>query len=199
MRFRTLVIALASAAAVGAAACTSSSGNQAPPAPAGPDADVVDDSGLVGCSTQDSGLVYAQNLKEPGKAGHAQFVLVASYPCADTTSCVPAPPAKGTNTWVVQVLDSSGNPAQGVSFPSVAPTAAAQSICAMSCPRSPVWACMPLHGHCTSAEPDVTANADGTFTITPLYFMMIGLWDITLNVTSGTNTDSVVYTFCVPG
>jgi hypothetical protein len=95
-------------------------------------------------------------------------------------SATPAPPALNNNSWVVKVVDASGNPVPGVSFVSITPF-------------------MPDHGHGTSATPQAMPNGDGTFTVAPLYLFMAGLWQITIVAEAGTQKDSVVYSFCVAG
>lgn len=114
-------------------------------------------------------MTYASNLSATGPQ-RLQVVLVDASP---------QPPARGTNTWKVKVLDPSGNPAQGV-------TLAAKPF-------------MPDHGHGTSVQPMVTANADGTFDVAPVYLFMPGLWQITFDIKTTTSTDSVVFSFCIAG
>ena len=58
---------------------------------------------------------------------------------------------------------------------------------------------MPHHGHPSSSRPTVTDNKDGTYTIDDVYFMMGGLWQVTLNANWGSQTDSAVFGFCIPG
>jgi hypothetical protein len=120
-------------------------------------------------------------MQKAGMAGAFTFVLVSSDP---------APPAKLTNTWILKVLDNSGKPVTGATFPPL--------------PEWSGWPVgvrpyMPDHGHTSTARPTVTSNSDGTYTINTLYFMMPGLWQTTINVKSGVTTDNVRYSFCVPG
>jgi hypothetical protein len=131
------------------------------------------DADVIGCMAK--GDIYAADMHKPGLSGQLQFVLVGSDP---------GPPIVGTNTWTVQVLDGGGKPVTGATFTWLPGDKS-------------VW--MPEHGHGSTAQPQVTANADGTYTITPLYFFMAGLWQVTLQVQAGTMTDSVVYSFCVGG
>jgi hypothetical protein len=113
--------------------------------------------------------VYAPNMTQMGASGVFQFVLVSS---------VPAPPADQSNVFVLQVLDSSGNQVSGATI-TVVPT-------------------MPTMTHGTS-EVQVTANADGSYTLDPLYFFMGGLWQTAIHVVSGSQEDSTSFFFCVPG
>jgi hypothetical protein len=41
-------------------------------------------------------------------------------------------------------------------------------------------------------------SEDG-YTITPLYFFMPGLWQVTLQAMTPAGDDSTVFNFCVPG
>jgi hypothetical protein len=131
------------------------------------------DADVIGCSGL--GDLYAANMHKPGLAGQMQFVLVSSDP---------GPPIVGTNTWTVQVLDGGGKPVKGAAFTWLPGDKS-------------IW--MPQHGHGSTAQPVVTDNGDGSYTITPLYFFMAGLWQVTLQAKAGTMTDSVVYSFCVGG
>ncbi len=115
-------------------------------------------------------MVYTENLSVTGSSHVFQVVLVSSDP---------APPARGNDTWTIRVLDSSGNPVPN--------------------PTVSVTPYMPRHGHGTSILVSVTTNPDGTFTLTPLNLFMPGLWTITINVTAGSQTDSAVFGFCIPG
>jgi YtkA-like protein len=93
----------------------------------------------------------------------------------------PAPPAKGYNTWTVQVLDGKGAPVNGATIVTKG--------------------FMPDHNHGTSTTPKVTAKGqDGTYEITPMVLFMPGVWQITFAVTtSGGVTDSAMVTFCADG
>jgi YtkA-like len=113
--------------------------------------------------------VYASNMAQMGASGVFQFVLVSS---------VPAPPADQSNVFVLQVLDASGNQVTGATI-TVVPT-------------------MPTMTHGTS-EVEVTPNADGSYTLDPLYFFMGGLWQTAIHVVSGSQEDSTSFFFCVPG
>jgi hypothetical protein len=135
------------------------------------DAGTVDESPVIGCLNDPRDDTYVQGLAKAGKSGQLQFVLVSSDP---------APPAVGNNTWVVKIVDAKGAPVTGATFPSIT-------------------AFMPDHGHGSQAKPVATDNGDGTYTITPLYLFMGGLWQITLQAQSGAATDSAVYSFCIQG
>lgn len=93
----------------------------------------------------------------------------------------PAPPAKGNNTWMVQLLDGNGKPVNGATIVTKG--------------------FMPDHGHGTSVKPQATAKGqDGTYEITPVTLFMPGVWQITFTVTTTDGmADSAVVTFCVDG
>jgi hypothetical protein len=112
---------------------------------------------------------YAPNMQQLGASGHFSFVLVSSSP---------APPADESNIFVLQVLDGSGQPVTGATV-TVIPT-------------------MPLMSHGTSGV-SVSPNADGSYTLSPLYFFMAGMWEVAIKATSGGVTDTTSYYFCVAG
>ena len=146
-------------------ACSSSSssgGDQ-------PEGGGVDEAGTVSCDDPRE-QTYAPNLQVKGDKGVFTFVLVSSDP---------APPADENNTWIVSVLDGSGQPASGVTLTSVTPT-------------------MPLMTHGTST-PTVTQNSDGTFTVSGVYLFMAGLWQVTIDASSSSGQDSGSFYFCVAG
>lgn len=89
----------------------------------------------------------------------------------------PAPPARGQNTWTVRV-DKGGAPQTNATL-EVTP-----------------W--MPKHGHGTSVVPMVTPSGSD-YIISPLYFFMPGLWQVTIKASAGGVTDSAVFTFCIEG
>ena len=62
---------------------------------------------------------------------------------------------------------------------------------------------MPDHGHGTSVRAVVTAQPDGSFSVTPLYLFMAGVWRVTIAVGVGASdagaSESVAFFFCVAG
>jgi hypothetical protein len=94
-------------------------------------------------------------------------------------SSAASPPLIGDLTeWTVQVADASGAMVDGATI-AVKP-----------------W--MPDHGHGTDAVAHVmAAGMPGQYAITPLYLFMAGYWTVTLTITMGTVTDTVVYSLCL--
>jgi hypothetical protein len=128
------------------------------------------------------GQTYTANMTAPGSNNVYTFTLIAS---------TPAPPAQYTNTWTLKVVNASG----------VAP----------SLSQLTVYPFMPLMGHGSDQVPTVTANTDGTFTVTDVYLFMPGLWTVTISVMDVPDAgddasaspaipitiDKAVYTFCI--
>ena len=155
------VAALAMALSAGMVACSSNSASPAEDAG-------VDTGNVVGCDSPQE-QTYAANMQQPGASSVFTFVLVSS---------APAPPADDNNTWVVQLLDASGQPVTDATF-----TAKAT---------------MPTMTHGTTPV-TITSNGNGTYTLTPLYFFMAGLWQVAIKATSGSQTDTTSFYFCVAG
>ncbi len=167
---------------VGAAfgACLACSGKTPAPAAAdgtengqGGEGSVV--SGAVSCRDDSRVNTYSANLVRPGRLGQLSFTLV---------SVDPAPPAKGQNTFTVEVSDTGGAPVES---------------------DLTVDLTMPDHGHGTSVVPVVTFDA-GTqlYTLEPVYLFMAGVWRVQLNVYDDTAdplqpVDSAVFYFCIEG
>ncbi len=130
-------------------------------------------SNVVSC-TDDARLdVYTDNMQKAGEGGRLDFRF---------SDFVPAPPAKGSNTFDVQVTDSSGAVVSG---------------------GLEVELVMPDHGHGTSIEPSISLDAaSGIYTVTPLYLFMPGVWRITFAAVSSEAAaplDSVDLHFCIEG
>ena len=158
MRFAATAIALAALSA-----CSS---NSASP---GQDSGAGDSGAVVSCNDSRE-QTYTPNMQQAGASAVFTFVLVSSDP---------APPANDTNTWVLQVLDASGQPVKDATFPSLKIT-------------------MPTMTHDTTPA-QVTNNGDGTYTFTPLYFFMAGLWQVAIAAQSGSQKDTTSFFFCVAG
>lgn len=127
------------------------------------------DSGVIGCEGDTRAQAYSPGMSEPGKDSVLHFELASAAP--------PPTGSTGTEVWTLKVLDGAGAPVSGATFPVMK-----------------AW--MPLHGHGT-ATIQVTDNKDGTYTLSPLYFYMAGLWEIDITAQSGGKTDSASFFFCL--
>jgi len=149
-------------ACLGLAACSGSSSN-------GADAEE-----MVDCSTVTGADTFTVGLEKMGAQGAFDFKMM---------SATPAPPARNTNTWVVQINSMSqgvvGSPVDGATITA-----------------TPF---MPSHQHGSPEQVVVTpAGQPGQYQLTPVFLWMPGVWETTIQVTSGTATDSAVYRFCIP-
>jgi len=146
-------------ACLGLAACSGSSSN-------GADAEE-----MVDCSTVTGADTFTVGLEKMGAQGAFDFKMM---------SATPAPPARNTNTWVVEVDSAqSGAPVDGATITA-----------------TPF---MPAHQHGSPEQVVVTpAGAPGQYQLTPVFLWMPGVWETTIQVTSGTSTDAAVYRFCIP-
>ncbi|MFT4621897.1 MAG: hypothetical protein ACI8PZ_000549 [Myxococcota bacterium] len=54
-------------------------------------------------------------------------------------------------------------------------------------------ATMPDHGHGMNTEPAITANADGSFTVTGMLFHMEGWWMMTAGITVDSSTEMAMF------
>ena len=123
----------------------------------------------VTCSGDSQVQVYTPGMKAVGTNKVFTFVI---------TQASPAPPATNENTWTVQVLDASNQPVSGA-------TVALQPF-------------MPTMGHGSSQTPQVAASGN-SYTISNIDLFMPGLWSMTLTATSGNQSDSGIFYFCVNG
>jgi hypothetical protein len=130
----------------------------------------TDEDTLVDCTNDPRAMAYAPGLAVSSQADAVTVTLLESDP---------GPPVRGTNAFTVRVADGSGADLAGATL-MVTPT-------------------MPDHGHTTTA-PTVTANADGTYTISGLYFFMDGIWQVSILVaTDAGAVGTVSFDFCIEG
>ncbi|HVY38859.1 MAG TPA: hypothetical protein VHM31_13030 [Polyangia bacterium] len=90
-------------------------------------------------------------------------------------------PAVGLSTLALTIADANGRPPPALNLTAEKPY-------------------MPFHGHSASIVPQVTAGADGTFTISNVSFFMTGVFELGLDLqfpASGAS-DRIVLTVCVP-
>lgn len=124
---------------------------------------------LITCQNDPRVMNYTPGLSVTSTSGTRKYVLL---------TVDPNPPARGTDTWTMRITDAGGTAQPGLTVG--------------------VLPFMPDHGHGTSVNATVTSNADGTYTVAPLYFFMPGVWRISFWI--GTNQADVgQFYFCVPG
>jgi hypothetical protein len=132
------------------------------------------DDAPVDCSTVQGVDIFMPGLPHQGANGNIDFQMM---------SIDPAPPARGDNTWVVQLNSMAsgvvGDPMDGATL-KVSPF-------------------MPSHQHGTPVEVEITPTGDpGQYQLSPVNLWMPGVWETTISATSGTTTDHAVYRFCIP-
>lgn len=156
---------LAACALLASLAGSPGCGGASEPAPApAPGAD-------VSCTDDPRLDTYAGELDKAGEQGLLSFRFF---------DLEPAPPAKGSNTFHVQVSDVAGDIMQG---------------------ELRVDLRMPDHGHGTSVEPVVSFDAaSAAYTITPLFLFMPGVWRLEFEaVDAAMAIDRSVLHFCIEG
>lgn len=128
----------------------------------------------VDCSTVTGTDTFVIGLEKAGTAGALDFKMM---------SADPAPPARGDNTWVVQInAMASGTVGSPVNGASMAATPF-----------------MPSHQHGSPVAVVVTSMAGaGQYKLSPVNMWMPGVWETTLDVSTGAASDSVVFRFCIP-
>jgi hypothetical protein len=131
-----------------------------------------DENAPVDCSMQTADT-FVVGLDHKGSAGMLDFQLM---------SADPAPPARGNNTWVVQIMSMNAGvdaaPLDGASIK--------------------VTPYMPAHQHGTPVIAQITpTGTPGQYSLSPVNMWMPGVWDTTIEVTSPT-ADQAVFSFCLP-
>ncbi len=117
---------------------------------------------------------FVVGLDKPGTGGKLDFVLESGDP---------APPARGDNTWVIQVSSMAagvvGNPESGAVMTA-----------------TPF---MPDHGHGTPIKVNITPMATaGQYQLMPVNLWMPGYWETTVEATVSGVKDDAVFKFCIP-
>ena len=122
------------------------------------------------CGHNTRAEIYADGLERRGVAGHFSFKLV---------SAAPAPPARGDNTWVIDIRGASGE---------VISDAEVRAI-----------PFMPDHGHGTPMKVVITATPTaGRYQLAPVNLWMPGYWETTVSATRAGISDTALFKFCIP-
>jgi hypothetical protein len=130
--------------------------------------------GTVACS-EDPRLDDYVALDKHGELGVLSFRL---------STVQPAPPAKGNNTFQLEINDADGAPVDGDLHVDLK---------------------MPDHGHGTSVKPAIDFDPQTEqYTVSPLYLFMPGVWRIQLEAYAGSATgatplDRTALYFCIQG
>jgi hypothetical protein len=127
----------------------------------------------VDCSKV-SADTFVVGLEKMGTSGAMDFKLM---------SATPSPPARGDNTWVVQINSMAsgvvGAPVDGAMLQ--------------------VTPFMPAHQHGTPIDVGITPMSDaGQYKLSPVNLWMPGVWETTIQVQTCQVTDKAVYRFCIP-
>ena len=110
------------------------------------------------------------------RVGLSKTSATASF-TVELSDANPAPPAIGTNAWMIRIKDASGNGVVGAMVN--------------------INLYMPKHRHSQQGTVGTDKGA-GSYEVTDLNLVMPGLFDITVEVTpAGGMTDSAKFQFCV--
>ncbi len=124
------------------------------------------------CDEEDRAEPYAPGMVAEGEDAVYSVRLLES---------TPAPPGKGDNSWILDVLDhGSAAPVDGATI-TVTPF-------------------MPDHGHGTSVSPVIAPTGEpGQFQVDKVNLWMPGLWDVIVGVDVGGVDDEAVFRVCIEG
>lgn len=125
---------------------------------------------LVGCESDPRVLAWSDGLSLTSSQSQFHAKLVTASP---------APPARGTNQWVLELTTPSGAPLEGATV-QVVPF-------------------MPDHGHGTSVKAQVQELGAGRYQVETLYLFMPGVWRVSVQVSTTTVSDAALFYFCVEG
>jgi hypothetical protein len=154
--------------ALGAVACSSSSG--------GGSSDTPD--GGIGCTDYPHIESYSAGMGQMGKSGLLRFELVDANP---------APISPATEIWTIKILDASGTPVTDATFPAMNGT--------IINPRA--WMPQMGHGGTITSNTMITNNHDGTYGIGVVDLFMEGVWEVDIAAQSGSMLDATSFYFCL--
>jgi hypothetical protein len=130
-----------------------------------------DDGTTYNCAAETRDDEFVLGLAKPGDSSRYEFKLM---------SADPAPPARGDNTWILQLSTMTAP---------IAPVTGASMT---------VTPFMPDHAHGSGKTVLVTPMPEaGQYKLEPVNLWMPGLWEVTILAT-GAETDQVVFRFCLP-
>ena len=133
-----------------------------------------DDMMEVDCAKVTDVDTFVVGLDHAGDKGIYDFKLM---------SAEPAPPARGFNTWVVQVSSMNagvvGAPVDGATIK--------------------VTPFMPAHMHGSGVPVEIMPMTEpGQYQLNPVNLWMQGGWETTVRATVDTSSDATVFKFCIP-
>ena len=130
--------------------------------------DMPADDEAVNCATLTADE-FVVGLERLGESNTLDFTMMSGEP---------SPPIRGDNAWTVQIMGGT-EPAVGATI-SVTPF-------------------MPAHQHGAGKAVKVETTAiTGQYRLSPINLWMPGVWETTINVTSSSGNDKVVFSFCIP-
>jgi hypothetical protein len=124
---------------------------------------------VAACADNTRADVFEQGLTKRGAHGQVQFKLL---------SASPAPPARGDNTWVLELDSTAGRPITGAMI--------------VATPF------MPDHGHGSPSMVHVSElSTPGQYQLAPLNMWMPGYWETSVAAAAGDVRDTATFKFCV--
>jgi len=132
-----------------------------------------DQLGPYNCAAETRADTFVVGLDKVGDASKLDFKLMTADP---------APPTRGDNTWELQVSAmAAGVVGNGVAGAQLTATPF-----------------MPDHQHGSPVQVAITDMGSGKYELAPVNLWMPGLWETTVQVTSGATSDQAVFRFCIP-
>lgn len=126
--------------------------------------------GPYNCAAEDRDDEFVAGIEKTGMSGTLTFKLLEA---------TPAPPARGDNTWVLQLTSAAAAPVTGAAMI--------------------VTPFMPDHQHGTPTSVVIEPMTEaGKYKLAPINMWMPGLWQTTIEAQSGSDTDKAVFAFCIP-
>lgn len=133
--------------------------------------DAPDDE-VVNCDLETTTDDFVVGLTKSGDQGIFEFSLM---------SFTPAPPSAGENAWNLKVMSTGAS--------------AAPVIDAVM----DVIPFMPKHQHGPGEDPVIApATNAGEYDVSKINLWMPGIWEVTIEATSGGRTDQAVFRTCIP-